>query len=629
MNYSNTSVYEFCSNVYDLYTSSFIPCNISSLEMYKFLKEKTNNFQKELFDYIISDIRDFIEDVEFEIENPEKEPDLIIDENTGYPTQASAEELSDYQRTIITTIRNLPDYYPIYDDTFFNFKDEESLKDRVEKLHLIPQIKHIRHNVSNLLRFSDISEKEYQKAVEKEKQKTLPLHNDNFNIYDLNSREFIEHCFKHEVPNLEMYDYIQKKTDDFDSNKIKLFINELFRFAEKVHIFVTEERKYDNEKSTEEFNHYLLGYLTSYSLKNSDNPEAREIIEDITRATVEMDLKLALKTARKINPLIRTGLEYYSFTSILEILENNIKEEPDNHSFSKQITNYYDLNLQEFLDVITDTLPIYELTFTDPEKKSETLQFKGTEKEILHALNNLSLPAYRKKELIEKYHSIKKPLYDRDLSEIEIYNYLEKITNHFDPEKCRIIYSDIDCYYNMIFLERINEESLQVYHREGWELPYIKYKNPLTGEDSTIVDYKTMRKKTHLTDDFFIMKCMNLLKSKIPVKERLIRDTSKPAEKQLSLSEIALICYYKNIHIDKETAKAVLEEFKVQALEKSLIEKYNYYQKKSNRVYSKTPKANHHHLKRLETVVKYLQSNQHPSSEAESDLKLFQENMEM
>src|SRR5690554_4932172 len=124
MNYSNTSVYEFCSNVYDLYTSSFIPCNISSLEMYKFLKEKTNNFQKELFDYIISDIRDFIEDVEFEIENPEKEPDLIIDENTGYPTQASAEELSDYQRTIITTIRNLPDYYPIYDDTFFNFKDE-------------------------------------------------------------------------------------------------------------------------------------------------------------------------------------------------------------------------------------------------------------------------------------------------------------------------------------------------------------------------------------------------------------------------------------------------------------------------------------------------------------------------
>ena len=62
---------------------------------------------------------------------------------------------------------------------------------------------------------------------------------------------------------------IYRKTDDFDSNKIKLFINELFCFAEKVHIFVTEERKYDNEKSTEEFNHYLLGYLTSYSLKTA------------------------------------------------------------------------------------------------------------------------------------------------------------------------------------------------------------------------------------------------------------------------------------------------------------------------------------------------------------------------
>jgi len=627
MDYSKKSVYDFCAEVYDFY-ADFLPNNVSSVDMYNFLKQRTNNFQKELFDYVIIDIRNFIESVEFEIENPEKEPELIIDENTGYPTQASSEAYYLHRNFIVCTIKNLPDVYSVFEDTCFKFKDEESLRERIGKFNLISQIRYVRHNVSNLLRFSDIAEKEYQKTIEKEKLEKTPSIIDNFSIYDLNSREFIEYCFKYEVPQLEMYDFIQKKTDNFDSNKIKLFIDELGRFAERVHIYVTEEREYGKEKFTEEFNYYLLGFLNSYSFKNSDNPGAKEIIENINRATNEIDLNLALKTARKINPLIRTGLEYYSFISILEILENNIKDEPNSHSFSKQITNYYDLTLQEFLDVITDTLPVYELTFSYPGENSESLQFKGTEKDILKTLNNLSIPAYRKKELIDKYHSIKRPLYNKELSEIEIYNYLEKITNHFDPEKCRIIYSDIDCYYSMVFLERINEESLNEYIKNGWEIPYYTFKSLITDEVIKAHDYETMHKKTHLTDGFFIQKCLNLLKSKFPEKKRTVRNTTKIPEKPLTLSQIALICYYKNTHIDKETAKTVLEEFKVQASEKSLIEKYNYFQRKQNRTYSKAPKANDHHLKRMETVVGYLQLNQFPSSEAESDLRLFQENME-
>lgn len=627
MDYSKTSVYDFCAQVYDFY-ADFLPNNVSSVDMYNFLKQKTNNFQKELFDYVIIDIRNFIESIEFEIENPDERPELAIDDETGYPTNTSSEAHYLHNDFIVCTITNLPGILSALEDTFFKFKDEESLRERIEKLNLIPKIRYFRHNISNLLRFSDIAEKEYLKVVEREKNKRKSFFDDNFSIYNLNSREFIEHCFEYEIPPLEMYDFILKKTDSFDSIKIKLFIDELARFAERVHIYVTEERKYGNEKFTEEFNYYLLGYLNSYSIKNKDNPDVKEIIADIDRATNELDLSLALKTARKINPLIRVGLEYYSFINILEILENNIKEEPDNHSFAKQITNYYDLTLQEFLDVITGALPVYELTFTYPDKKSESIQFKGTDEQILNTISNLNIPAYRKKELIKKHHSIKKPLYDRDLSEIEIYNYLEKITNHFDPEKCRIIYTDIDCYYSMIFLERINEESKNIYLENGWEIPHIEFKSIINDEPLSVPDYKTMHKKTHLTDGFFIQKCLNLLKSKFPEKKRTVRNTTKIPEKPLTLSQIALICYYKNTHIDKETAKTVLEEFKVQASEKSLIEKYNYFQRKQNRTYSKAPKANDHHLKRMETVVGYLQLNQFPSSEAESDLRLFQENME-
>ena len=627
MDYSKKSVYDFCAEVYDFY-SDFLPNNVSSVDMYNFLKQRTNNFQKELFDYVIIDIRNFIESIEFEIENPDERPELVIDDETGYPTNASSEAHYLHNDFIVCTITNLPSIYSALEDTFFKFKDEESLRERIEKLNLIPQIRNLRHNISNLLRFSDIAEKEYLRVLEIEKKKKEPFYDQKFSIFNLNSREFIEYCFNNEIPPLEMYDFIQKKTDSFDSIKIKLFIDELARFAERVHIYVTEEREYDNEKFTEEFNYYLLGYLNSYSIKNEDSPEAKEIIADIDRAVNNLDLKLALKTARKINPLIRTGLDYYSFINILEILENNIKQEPDIFSFSKQITNYYDLTLQEFLDVITDTLPVYELTFTAPGKDSETLQFKGTEQQILDALNNLSLPAYRKKQLINKYHSVKTPLFNKDLSEIEIYNYLEKITNNFDPEKCRIIYSDIDCYYSMVFLERINEESTNIYLENGWEIPQIQFKSIMDDELVSMPDYETMHKKTHLTDDFFIQSCLKLLKSKLPNKKKIIKNTYKTGTKQLSLSEIALISYYNGAHINKETAKGILEEFNIQASEKSLIEKYNFFQRKSNRTYSKAPKANAHHLKRMETVLEYLQLNQLPSSEAENDLKIFQENME-
>ncbi len=628
MDYSNMSVFDFCAEIYDLYSSDFRPYNISSVDMYNYLKKKTNNFDIESFGYAIYDIRNFVKYVEFEFENPDERPELVIDNTTGYPTNASSEAHYLHEDYIVRNITNLPGIYSVYEDTFFQFKDEESLRERVSKFNLIPQIKNICHDISNLLRFSDIAEKEYQKAIEKKEQNNLPLYNENFSIYELNSREFIEYCMKHEVPQLEMYDFIQKKTDNFDSNKTELFINELYRFNERIHIYITEDREYDGMKHTEEFNYYLLGYLRSYMLKNKDNPDAKEIIDHIENVLENSDLKTALLIARKINPRVRTGLEYHSFTNILYILENNVKEESDINIQPQKIQTYYDLTLQEFLDLITDKKTKYELKITPEDKNEEPLIAIGTEEQILSTIESIETTAYKRQRLIKKLESLKRPIYDKELSEIEIYNYLSRITDNFNPDKCAVIYNDIEVYYHMEFLERIESESFIVYKNNNWEIPYITTNDFFTKEEFVIPDYKKMRNKTHPADGFFIVKCLNLLKSKFPPRKRILKKEIKDTLKQPSLSEIALICYYQNIHVDKQSAKDVLEKFNVNATEKSLIEQYNKFQKKSNRTYSKTQKANEHHCKRLETVVKYLKENKLPSEEAENDLKVFLENME-
>jgi hypothetical protein len=141
--------------------------------------------------------------------------------------------------------------------------------------------------------------------------------------------------------------------------------------------------------------------------------------------------------------------------------------------------NYFDLTLQEFLDVLTNK-----------KKFSPNI--------------NLS-------ELVE--NSDKYSL--SGLYESEIYNYLDKVTHGFDIERVKIILHDIDVYYEADFLERIRAESMKKHLENGWEIPYIEI-DLTQGEKMQIPDDEKMFCRTHIAAHTFIEMAVDILKKKLP-----------------------------------------------------------------------------------------------------------------
>lgn len=60
-----------------------------------------------------------------------------------------------------------------------------------------------------------------------------------------------------------------------------------------------------------------------------------------------------------------------------------------------------------------------------------------------------------------------------------------------------------------------------------------------------------------------------------------IKTISNP---ELTLAHIALICYYQNIIINTSNAESILKEFNNPSTPKKIIEKYNHFMQKNNRV---------------------------------------------
>ena len=453
MDFKNKSVIDICNSIYDSFDIPFGYNHYSSIDLYNYIMQQTNGFEKDLLDYLIRDIRNFYRFIEFEIKNPYERPEIVIDDITGNPTEDSYEARENYKEYLTCDINNLPVYYKNLYGNLLVFNDRQTLREKVDIIDKsIPEICYFCHHITELLNFSDIAEKEYEKAIKRQKDK-MDIHKKDI-LEDLSSKEFIQYCFKNDLPSLEIYNYIQEKTDDFDSKKVKLFINELYKFNETVPIYVTEDKEYNGIISSQEVKYLLIGYLNSFRLKNYENPELKDLLDEIDAALIRPDLNLALKVARKINPKIRISLEYNSFINILNILEINMKED-----FNQNIKTIDNFNFNFPLPQATD-----------------------------------------------------------------------QINSHTNSS--------------------------------------------------------------------------------------------------LSLAEIDLICYYLGNQITKDNADDYLKKFCIEATAKSIIENYNYYQKKKNRIYSKGKKANDFHLKRLENVVKYLKENDLSFEEAENDLKLFQENME-
>lgn len=460
MDYSNYTVFGFCTQIYEKNLLPFDDYNpISTIDMYNFIKAKTENFDLKLFEFLILDIRDYFDEIEFDISNPLRE---ILDDDNPEFLDSAYDTLASLPNTFRINVKEAPKYIDTFENNPF-LKSCITLKEKIEELKNIEEIISLCHNISRIIAFSELAENEYKKAL-KEADTIQNQKNTFTNLSELSSKEFIEYCFKNEVPEIEMYDYLKYKTDGFEIDKIKLFIALLKDYTERIQIYVLKDIEADGVIEKKEIIDYLFGFLNKYAFENSllETPEAIGIKGEIMYLTDSFDVKQGLKTARRINPHIRPSIEYYSFINILQILENNVKE---NLFPNKEIANYLDLSLFDFLDALTDYSPshIFTLSFKDKPEIKE-FELKGTYNEIEKTLINMPIPAYLKQELLIKFHSLIKPRFQKEITEIDTYNYFEKITNSFDPDKSKIVFKEMDMYYNMFFLERIQEESINIYN---------------------------------------------------------------------------------------------------------------------------------------------------------------------
>lgn len=200
MEFSQYSITHFCNIIYGLSDVPYYTQEFSSIEMYEFLKEKSNNFDHIAFEYLIHDIRNYSEKIQFKISNPFQKPELVIDKETGYPTTQSQELCDAYKPYIIGPLDSF--YLYIEFDVDLKFSIEQSIKERIELFKNALPGATILHNISNLIKFSEMAEKEFKKSQYQEIPKvnnsriesfsTTRLPAANSILKDINKDNFID-----------------------------------------------------------------------------------------------------------------------------------------------------------------------------------------------------------------------------------------------------------------------------------------------------------------------------------------------------------------------------------------------------------------------------------------------------
>ena len=201
-------------------------------------------------------------------------------------------------------------------------------------------------------------------------------------------------------------------------------------------------------------------------------------------------------------------------------------------------SSYLELTLHEFLDTITNKRIVYKYEMKPSMNEGdESDTFIGHKDDLINGFKKMTAnlravenPDTNTIETLKSFDNIISDLsasddyYFDELTDIEVYNYLDTITKGFDPERVKLILWDIDVYYNMEYLERIDEESMNKFLKNGWEIPYVdkrilQLENGKTFETGGYPDYEKMREKTHIADGWSIMRAISILKKKLKEEE--------------------------------------------------------------------------------------------------------------
>ena len=180
----------------------------------------------------------------------------------------------------------------------------------------------------------------------------------------------------------------------------------------------------------------------------------------------------------------------------------------------------YDLTIEEFVRLLCGMEEVYsfELKIFNDNGDMEKDEIRGTYDEIRDFLTCLTLKHPENKTIQSQLDKIENSTFDykMQLSQLDVYNYLEKKTQGFDKDRTGIVWHEISMYHCMYS----DEERLDVINKKiknGWkEYKLIEEKNCITGDVYNTIDYKdAYEKEFGIAYDFCYDQAMNLLKNKM------------------------------------------------------------------------------------------------------------------
>jgi hypothetical protein len=229
-----------------------------------------------------------------------------------------------------------------------------------------------------------------------------------------------------------------------------------------------------------------------------------------------------------------------------KVASQQIEAEP--FSFEKKITTKeLNLSLIEFIELISGYNEIKKYTIVI----DYTDEVKGTLPQLKEIANNIDSRVLKK-----KIHQIETNA-TCNLSKIEIYNYLQRLTDDFKREKIKLILKDMEVFRDMTLFEEMNILAEQHYIQKGWDIPVIDSQN---GKFDIITtnDYQKMRNRVFpfLIESF--SKTILLLQSKIENDYKI--NKPKVLEESNLIEQTVKRYFAYTLEQDDRTHKQVLAE---------------------------------------------------------------------
>lgn len=441
MKFSNHSIKQFLDELYDVFESPFGRNVISSVEMFQFIKEKSNNFDFSCFEYLIQDIRNYYVNVEFKYQNPQPKPELEIDPDTGYPSWESEQIVEAYKPYNVWDLSEI--YLLLEFDIKLDISEHTTLRERIDQFKKLLPKAILLHDFESLLRFSDIAEKEYISRI---KNKSTTKTDITTNIIDINynslsptnfcwllyPRNSDNPVFVHSqgsfwnkkteaVTEHVMNIYIKNSTDNFNLESLNLFLADIRNFA----------------------------YYINFHIPNNIINEDDVFLDD--------DLEVGFYGNLIFNPekyfsILKTQPEY-SLT--------NIHEDEGCSTKVRNLRFDHNYSLKQRIDIIKKLIPnaVFRigldnlLTFSEMAEEKHTRILKNTinEKELEMLNRQKSSISYNKPLNELSSHEFVNKCYFDYVSILDAYNYIKFKTANFNKPEMELFFKEflvhITCFY--------------------------------------------------------------------------------------------------------------------------------------------------------------------------------------